>query len=181
MKNLRYVLCSFIVMVACAPTGDATIIDQNSSLGVLSYSSESGQLPNSLVFTSPGGQAYRLSLLPEKDTAGRVVVLELVLQKRSSTDHEANLLDTTGRLHGYQPYFFAASDFAHGAYRSAYDDKRDMNIRSIGMDIQVKVISVAVEPVRENVTTSTQYRFTGLSLQVSADGAVADSSSAASQ
>ncbi|MGO8720502.1 MAG: hypothetical protein ACLQMO_15010 [Acidobacteriaceae bacterium] len=116
---------------------------------------------------SSRGEAYRLSLEAEKDIAGRVVVLELLLQKENNNeDDDSNLLDVTGRLHGYQPYFFAASDFVRGTQKSVYGETRTMDVPKLGMKVQVKVVRVAVEQAPADAAAPASYQFTDLTLQV---------------
>jgi hypothetical protein len=103
---------------------------------------------SSFLLKSAHGTTYRLSLVPQVDTKHRVVVLELVLQnqhERPNANIDPNLLDWTGKLHGYQPYYFAASDFAHGARKSGYGELRVIRLRRLGMEMRIKVTDVHVE------------------------------------
>src|ERR1035441_3396478 len=102
-----------------------------SSQGVLVYSLKSSSHPSSLHLKSPRGATYRLSLIPDFDIGKHVVVLELVLQRRGRKRDDSNLLHPTGKLHGYQPYSFAASDFARGAQNSIYGDLRVIDLREL--------------------------------------------------
>jgi hypothetical protein len=132
---------------------------------VLTYSAESSSHPSAIVLKAPSGKAYRLSLVPDHDIRNHVVVLELVLQKRAGRN-DANLLDWTGKLHGYQPYSFAASDFARGAQDSIYGEERVIELRKLGMRMRVKVVAVKVEPTTKNPSESLPYQFDELTLHI---------------
>lgn len=132
---------------------------------VLTYSVKSFSHPSAIVLKAPSGKAYRLSLVPDRDIRNHVVVLELVLQKKAGRN-DPNLLDWTGKLHGYQPYSFAASDFARGPQNSTYGDERVIESRKLGMRIRVEVVAVNVEPIGENTSESLPYQFDELTLRV---------------
>ena len=137
-----------------------------SSQGVLVYSLKSSSHPSSLLLKSPRGATYRLSLIPDFDIGKHVVVLELVLQRRGRKRDDSNLLDPTGKLHGYQPYSFAASDFARGAQNSIYGDLRVIDLHQLGMELRVKVTGVNVEPTPTNSSKAPGYQFDDLTLQI---------------
>ena len=157
-----------LLLIALAPACCATDSEKTGQApAVLAYSVTASSHPSSILLKSPSGKAYRLSLVPEPDIRNHVVVLELVLQKRAGRN-DPNLLDWTGKLHGYQPYFFAASDFARGPQHSAYGEVRVIELRKLGMRMRVKVVAVKVEPTEENTSESPPYQFDELTLQVTA-------------
>lgn len=127
-------------------TGIANSQSVDSSQRVLAYSATPSPHPSSFLLKLPRGVTYQLSLVPDLDVKKHVVVLDLVLQKPGQTEDEPNLLDSTGSLHGYQTYVFAASDFAGGAQKSVYGESRVIDVPKLGMQIHVKVAEVHVEP-----------------------------------
>ncbi len=133
---------------------------------VLFYSRQSALQTSSTLLKSPNGATYRLSLVPELDVGKHVVVLYLVLQKASRKKDDSNLLDSTGKLHGYQPYFFAASDFTRGAQKSAYGELRVIDLHQLGMEIRVKVAGVNVEPTLTSSSQGPGYQFSNLTLEI---------------
>jgi hypothetical protein len=92
--------------------------------------------------------------------------LDLVLQKAGKEANDVNLFDATGKLHGYQPYDFAASDFAQGVQKSIYGESRVINVRNMGMQIRVKVAEVRVEPILRGPEQPLRYQFGDLTLEI---------------
>ena len=137
-----------------------------SSPGILAYPAKPSSYPSSFLLKSPRGVTYRLSLVPEFDVGKHVVVLDLVLQRADQKDDDSNLLDSTGKLHGYQPYFFAASDFAGGVQKSAYGELRVIDLRKLGMEMRIKVADVHVEPMPAGPSQRLGYQFDNLTLEV---------------
>jgi len=82
---------------------------------------------------------------------------------------DSNLLDWTGKLHGYQPYVFAASDFAGGAQKSVYGESRKIDLPKLGMQVRVKVLDVHVEPTPEDSAQALSYQFGDLSLEITTE------------
>jgi hypothetical protein len=141
-------------------------VKAGSSQTGLAYSRQSSLHSSSSLLKSPNGTTYRLSLIPELDVGKHVVVLDLVLQRVGRRNDDPNLLDSTGKLHGYQPYFFAASDFAGGAQKSIYGDLRVIDSHRLGMEMHVKVVGVNVEPTPASSSQAPGYQFDDLTLQI---------------
>ena len=117
-------------------------------------------------FPGPHGQAYRFRLNPQNDIKGNPIVFELLMEGTSRAQRGRNLLDPTGRLHGYQKWYFAASDFAHGPAKSIYGNSRTIDLPNIGQAVEVKVVRVAVEAIPATSSMPANYRFTYLTLQI---------------
>jgi hypothetical protein len=100
----------------------------------------------------------------------RVVALHLILQRPDERDDDSNLLDSTGKLRGYQPYYFAASDFAGGVQKSAYGELRVIDLRKLGLQMRVKVADVHVEPTPADPSQRFGYQFDNLTLEVTTQG-----------
>ena len=134
---------------------------------VLKYPAAPASHASSSLLKSSAGVTYRLSLVPDLDVGNHVVVLELFLQKSAGTNGDANLLYPSGRWHGYQPFFFAASDFAHGAKKSSYGDTRVMNLPKLGITIRAKVVDVNVKPTPAGSPQELPCQFDSLTLEIS--------------
>jgi len=134
----------------------------------LVYSRQSPLQISSSLLKSPTGTMYRLSLIPDLDVGKHIVVLDLVLQRAGRHKDDSNLLDSTGKLHGYQQYDFAASDFAHGAPNSIYGDTRVIDLPQLGIKIRIKVVAVNVEPTTSFSAETPGYQFNDLTLRVTA-------------
>jgi hypothetical protein len=137
-----------------------------SSQGMLMYSAKSSSQPGSVLLKSPRGAVYRVSLIPEFDVGNHAVVLDLVLQEIGKRKKGLNLLDSRGKLHGYQPYFFAASDFTHGAQNSEYGILRVIDLQKLGIELLVTVFDVHVESTTATSLGAPRYRFGDLTLQI---------------
>jgi hypothetical protein len=136
------------------------------SEGDLTYSSDSVEHGNSFSLTAPDGNKYRLFLLPELDTGQHVVVLDLVLRRDSDRSENSNLLAPTENWHGYQPFCFAASDFARGAEASSFGSVRTIDVPKIGMQLRIKAAVVDVEPNSKESSTGLTFRFGNIALQI---------------
>lgn len=134
---------------------------------VLTYSQLAAQRKLSSILKSPRGVAYRLFLSPELDTGKHIVVVDLVLQKLGSENGGTNLLDSTGRLHGYQPYIFAASDFSQGAQKSVFGGIRTIALDRLNMKLIIKVKDSSVSPTTNSQTPG--YQFDTLTLEITTD------------
>lgn len=156
------VLLTAVVATCRAWAGDKPASDE----AVLSYSSTPSSVPGSTLIKSPSGQTYRLSLMPERDVKNRIVVLELVLQPATRKKDHSNLLYPPGNWHGYQPFFFSASDFARGAQNSGYGRTRTIPISKLEMQLRVQVDGVKVELTGEKSSEGSLYEFHELTLQV---------------
>jgi hypothetical protein len=143
-----------------------------SSSVTLGYSMTSSSYPHSVFLKSPSGAKYQLSLIPQFDVENHVVVLELVLRQAEEKVGDSNLLDVTGRLHGYQPYFFAASDFAQGAQRSIYGRSRVIDLPRLGMKMTITVTNVNVKPIESRSSGPLHFQFDDCVLQISTQGRV---------
>ena len=152
-----------LVLIVLTATCVAGSQGAGSSQGVLSYPAKP-----SFLLKSPRGDTYRLSLVADFDVRRHVVTLDLVLQRPGKNVHDSNLLDSTGNLHGYQPYVFAASDFAGGAQKSAYGESRVIDLRKLGMEMHVRVAEVHVEPTSEDSAQGLGYQFHDLTLEIAA-------------
>src|SRR5450631_3232189 len=92
-----------LLLIVLTATCVAVSQSADSSKRVLAYSAKPSPHPSSFVLKSSRGITYRLSLVPELDVRKNVVVLDLFLQIPGQTEDDPNLLDSTGKLHGYQP------------------------------------------------------------------------------
>ena len=174
-QNSLWIL--LLILAGAYIAGSETV---GSSPGILAYSAKPSSYPSSFLLKSPRGVTYRLSLVPELDMGKHVVVLDLILQKPDEKDDDSNLLDSTGKLHGYQPYFFAASDFAGGVQKSAYGELRVIDLRKLGMQMRVKVADVHVEPTPAGPSQQPGYQFDNLTLEVTTQGRPSEQSPAKS-
>ena len=166
MVKFRSVSWTLLLLIALGGTYAAGGESVGSSEGVLVYSVKSSSHPSSFLLKAPSGVTYRLSLIPEFDVRKDVVVLELVLRKLGETGDGSNLLDVTGKLHGYQPYFFAASDFAGGAQKSIYGNLRVIDLPRLGMEMRIKVAGVNVVPTSSSSSQGVGYKFDDLTLEI---------------
>ena len=118
------------------------------SAGVLAFSAKSSPHSSPFLLKSSRGITYRLSLAPDFDVDGHVITLELVLRGPDKKQGDPNLLDSTGKLHGDQPYDFPASDFAPGAAKSTgYGESRVFELPTAGIEMRVRIAEVHVEPI----------------------------------
>ena len=167
MNNLRSSWRTFLFLIAsisiCNALGSGAVA---SSQDLLIYFPQSSSHPSSILLKSPRGKTYRLSLIPELDIEKHAVVLDLVLQGPDRRGDDSNLFDTTGKLHGYQPFFFAASDFVRGPQNSSYGGLRVIDLHQLGMRMRVKVAEVNVEPTAPNSSHASGYQFNDLTLQI---------------
>lgn len=115
------------------------------------------------------GHTYRFRLIPERDVAGNVVVVELALEPADAPRaSKENLLDPSGRLHGLQAWTFAASDLAHGPAKSAYGPVRTVNLLELGMVVKIDVERARVARTDATPAFPADYRFTDLAVRVDA-------------
>jgi len=165
MNKLR-ISVRTLLLVVLVGTCVAESQNASSSRGVLVFSAKPSPHPSSFLLKSSRGVTYRLSLVPDYDVEKHVVVLGLVLQRPSEREDDMNLLDSTEKLHGYQPYDFAASDFAEGAQKSIYGESRIIDLPKLGMHIRVKVADVHVEPTSAGGSQVLGYQFEELTLEI---------------
>jgi hypothetical protein len=136
------------------------------SHGVLTYPSGSSEgLSSFLIDASDGTPAYVISLQPDVDANHHVVVLTLVLHRPGDRADAPNLLDPTGKVHGYQRYTFAASDFEHGVKRSAYGERRTIDLARLGMEVRIRVNRAAVRVIPPSAA-GISYEFDELALRI---------------
>jgi hypothetical protein len=161
------------VLLLCALAGSNAAGSETtgSSRDVLVFSTKPSFQRASVLVKSPYGVTYRLSLTPADDVESRPVVLVLVLQKLGSSGKGENLFWAGTTPHGYQPWFFAASDFARGAERSIYGESRIIQLRRLGMEMRVKVGNVRVTKVNVkrllgSSSVGLEYEFENLTLIV---------------
>lgn len=165
MNKFRNVCWTLLLLIVLTGTYIAQNGRVGSSQGVLAYAKASPH-PSSILLKLPRGEKFRLSLVPEFDVGKHVVVLELVLQRPDKKGDDSNLLDSTGKLHGYQPYFFAASDFARGAQKSAYGELRVIDVHRLGMEMRITVAEVSVEQITPSPSQGPGYEFENLTLEI---------------
>jgi hypothetical protein len=106
-------------------------------------------------------------LLHERTADGILSNFDLVLERVSPLRPGQNLLEPTGHWHGYQKFFFAASDFAHGPDKSIYGNPRTIDLPRLGMAVVVTVVRVVVTPAPTRFDRS-GYRFTAFTVRVDA-------------
>ena len=165
-------LLLLVVMITC----DAGSQEGGAFQGTLTYSAKQpSQHPSSLLLEAPSGVTYRLLLVPDFDVRKHVVVLDLVLKKPEQANN-TNLLDPTGKLHGYQPYVFPASDFVVGARKSTYGESRVIKLQKLGMEIHVKIVDVHVQPTPGGPRWRLGYQFDDLTLKIKAQRLARESS-----
>jgi len=135
------------------------------------FSAKSGVIPLSVPISAPNmGVGFRLSLEPDFDIHHNVVVLVLSLRHLNDSTDASNLLDPTGRSHGYETYIFAASDFVHGARQSLDGEKRTVILTKLGLELRIDVYKALVDVIPERSAAEPRYRFNQLSVGVDVRG-----------
>lgn len=132
----------------------------------LEYSKDSTLGYASVPLVGPNRARYTLRLIPENDTHHHVVVLTLALTRRDDQGLKSNLLEPPGRWHGYQPYIFAASDFAQSVNGPLGKHMRTIDLPKLDMQIEVTIVGVKIE--RTSLATSGEipYQFADLTLEI---------------
>lgn len=168
MRIMNVIAQSLLVVLvsASASASGAPATNHATFKATLGYPPGSRVPTTSRDFQSPHGQAYRFRLDPQRDVDGNDIVVELVMQGASGSSHGSNLLDATGRLHGMQKWFFAASDLAHGPERSVYGDARTIDLPRLGITVEAKVVRVEVKPTPATAGMPAGYRFSELTLEI---------------
>jgi hypothetical protein len=157
--------CFFLLVMLPAIAG-ARASDNSVYEATFTYPSSAGGHRN-VLFESPRGVTYELSLVADPNIDGRVEDLELVLrQPRVAMTGYPNLLAPRSMWHGYQPFFFAGSDYAHGVRRSIYGETRTIDVPRLGMRFLITVPSVHVAPVPNHEPGDPGYRFVEMTLRV---------------
>ena len=135
--------------------------------GVTRYSLAWPEIPRALHIAGPDESRYILSLSPQFDVSRRVVVIELTIRRAHGKNNSSNLFDPTSKWHGYQKWIFAASDFASGAVKSVYGKQREIDLRQLGMEMQIDVTKVIVVPIGSTYSKAPCFRFAALKLEIS--------------
>lgn len=155
-----------LLLSLSAMSGVATAENVSTFTAVLTYPPGPRASETSPVFHGPHGKAYEFRLDPEENTDGNLVVVELVMEGTSRSERGSNRLYPTGRLHGYQKWYFAASDFAHGPAKSIYGSSRTIDVPKLGLEVRVTVVRVAVKATPATSSAPAQHRFVALTLKV---------------
>ena len=109
------------------------------------------EAPDTVTLTDVANRGvYIVRLTGEKDVSGNDVVVDLSLSAASNAS-KTNLLEPKGHWHGYQPFFFAASDFAKGIDKSIFGRIRSIPIwgtkLSLSVDVQgLEVVALPAKP-----------------------------------
>ena len=93
------------------------------------------------------------------------MALDLVLRRPHDRTDAPNLLERLGSWHGLQDYMFAAGDFAQGAQKSVFGEKRMISVKRLGLVIQVSVSKERVGQFGSN------YQLDDLNLKFEVDNA----------
>jgi len=162
--TFRGLLCALILPVTLSIGGYALGQDHKS---FLEYSKNASANPSSVPLIAPDGTKYTLRLIPENDVGHHVVVLDVSLSRSNGKESKSNLLEPQGRWHGYQPYIFAASDFAQGGNGSQGQNSRTIDLPALGMQIEIAVTEVKVDPTPPSSSSKElPYQFTDLALEI---------------
>ncbi len=93
--------------------------------------------PTQAMLTDPRtGKQYRIAIDVDPDVNGRVVDVELDLQRPGG---EGNLLAPFGIYHGLQPYGFAGRDLVEGPEKSEFGRVRAIPIRRTATKLIVQI------------------------------------------
>lgn len=124
--NIAKVIAQSLVLLLGSSTMSSAATTNNSAAFtvVLTYPPGPRSSGTSPVFHGPHGKGYNFRLEPQKNINGDLVLFELVMEGITSSARGSNLLVPNGRLRGYQRWYFAASDFAHGPAKSIYGTSR---------------------------------------------------------
>jgi hypothetical protein len=125
--------------------------------------------PNSTYLRGGDARATPLELTfrEEKDRDGHVIALYMLMRERGG-DSERNLLETVGNLHGYQPFDFAASDFAGGVRAATYEAIRNISVPKYRLLITSKIVDVSTRHVSSSYSPAGSYEFVNISMRVTA-------------
>lgn len=103
----------------------------------------------------PHGSSYQLALEPQEDLNGNVIGLNLDVV-RLGMKTLGNVLEINDKVHGYQPFNFAASDFERGAPNSIYGKTRQVQNKKLKILITIDVLDSQIEPTSHS---NNYYRF----------------------
>ena len=166
---IRGLFLAFIVIAVFGVLADSAYAQIAPFRGTLEYSTERGTWPNLTVNAANGSPAYIVSLKPQHDVAGNLVLIDLVLQRPHAKLDPSNLLEPPYRWHGLQAYGLNAVEFAQGE-DSPFGMKRHIHIKSRKLDVDFAVINVKIIPTKP-FPGSQGYAFTELALDVSVENA----------
>jgi hypothetical protein len=160
---MKVIVQALLLLLASTTISGAAATDRAATFSaILTYPSESRSDEISGFFRSHG-KAYRLRLYPELDADGVLGDFTLTMEDAGSSWRGRNFLEPTRMWHGYQPFFFAASDFEHGAAKSIFGNPRTIELPRLGMAVQVTIVRVVVIPVS---TTAHSPEFKNLTLRI---------------
>ena len=166
MISCRHYNVLTILLVAVAAPPHAPIKQRIVPLrttAVFSAQSPDNRWSGPITFAD-GTAAYILSLEPELDHGHHPITVELTLRRVDDRTDDSNLLDPTAKLHGLQPYDFAADDLAEGPQKSAFGRVRKVSLKNLGLVIRITVLKAIVSPI-----SGGHHQFDGLELQIEAD------------
>jgi hypothetical protein len=147
MNALKVLARSLLLSLAATTMAGAAATASDAKFSaVLAYPPDSPTPATSGVFRSHG-KAYRFRLYPERSAyTDALSNFTLAMEAADSPGRGNNLFEPTGNWHGYQKFFFAASDFEHGAARSSYGNPRTIELPRLGVAVQITIVRVAVGP-----------------------------------
>jgi hypothetical protein len=95
----------------------------------LVFSSRDRQVTRTSLRDTEAGITYTDSLSPERDVAGRPVVIDLVLTTVGATAESRTLLEPLGNWHGAQLFSFSAKEFKRNRVGGLFGAKRRISIQ----------------------------------------------------
>ncbi len=166
---IRAVCLTALSAASPAFAGTATTPPRGASTHVtLRYSVGGGDRVMARSVTVRNGKAvYEVVLVPEIDAEKNVVEVRLALTPRGEDVNSVAAVfwayppGFTG-VHGFQPWFFAAADFARGIGKSMYGKTRTVRVKYRSIVVQIVVLEAKVQRIRR----SDVYRFDSLEVQV---------------
>jgi hypothetical protein len=169
MKSVMISAQSLLLLLVSTTWSNAVTTDNVVTFStVLTYPPAARSSETSPVFRSHG-KAYRFRLNPERDVDGTLLGFQLVMEGANSRSGRGpNLLDPTGRLHGYQKWDFLASEFVRDDAPPGWGDSRTIHLANRGLEVQINVVRFKVEPIPKTSATPAGYRFTDLALRIRA-------------
>ncbi len=162
-------VCLTAVFASPAFAGAGTTPSRGTSTHVtLRYSVGGGDRVMARSVTVRNGKAmYQVALFPEIDAEKNVVEIRLALTPRGEDVNSVAAVfwayppGSTG-VHGFQPWFFAAADFARGVGKSIYGKTRTLRVKYRSIVVQIVVLEAKVQ----RLPRSDAYRFDSLEVQV---------------
>lgn len=164
MNVLKVLAKSLLLSLAATALGGAAATGTSTAFSaVLAYPPESPTPATSGVFRSHG-KAYRFRLYPERSAyTDALSNFTLAMEAADSPGRGHNFFEPIGNWHGYQKFFFAATDFEHGAAKSGYGNPRTIELPRLGVTVQVTIVRVAVGPASATAAVS---EFKDLTLKI---------------